>query len=303
MQPVLLCLRLQVCVCTQPLSPTSGCSPFPRPAAAPLHVRLQVKADYYVSAVPCDVFQRLLPSEWRKQPFFAATRALRGIPVINLQLWFDRKMTSSIDGLAFSRSLLLSVYADMSRSVREYADDERSMIALVFAPCTPEAGADRNWLKQSDEQIIDATLEELGRLFPDEVAADARTAPPQPAGSRLASLRKFAVVRVPRSVYAAVPGAGKFRPSQETPVDNFVLAGDWSKQKFLGSMEGAVLAGKLASEVVACKAAGLPTPGGGASVPTASLPADAPEAPLAPGFTGSSPVAFGGGQTGGLVHP
>jgi len=264
----------------------------------------EVVADYYVSAVPCDVFQRLLPTRWRQMPFFAATRALRGIPVINLQLWFDRKMASSIDGLAFSRSPLLSVYADMSRSVREYADDERSMIALVFAPCTPEAGADRNWLTQTDEDIIDATLEELGRLFPVEVAADARTAPPQPPSSRLASLRKFSVVRVPRSVYAAVPGAGKFRPSQETPVDNFVLAGDWSTQKFLGSMEGAVLAGKLASEVVACKAAGLPTPNGGARVATDEpVPADAPEAPSAPGFVGNSPVAFGGGQTGGLVHP
>ena len=144
----------------------------------------------------------------------------------------------------------------------------------------------------------------LARLFPDEIAADARTAPPQPASSRRASLRKFSVVRVPRSVYAAVPGAGKFRPSQETPVHNFVLAGDWSAQKFLGSMEGAVLAGKLASEVVACKAAGVPTPNGGPRVPTdAPVPADAPEAPSAPGFAGESPVAFGGGQTGGLVHP
>jgi len=192
----------------------------------------------------------------------------------------------------------------MSRSVREYADDDRSMIALVFAPCTPEAGADRNWLMQTDEHIIYATLEELGRLFPAEVSPDARTAPPQPASSRLASLRKFSVVRVPRSVYAAVPGAGKFRPSQETPIDNFVLAGDWSTQKFLGSMEGAVLAGKLASEVVACKAAGVPTPNGGARVATDEpVPADAPEVPSAPGFVGNSPVAFGGGQTGGLVHP
>ena len=30
--------------------------------------------------------------------------------------------------------------------VREYADDDRSMVALVFAPCTPEAGVDRNRL-------------------------------------------------------------------------------------------------------------------------------------------------------------
>ena len=44
----------------------------------------QVVADYYVSAVPCDVFQRLLPTPWRALPFFEATRALRGIPVIRL---------------------------------------------------------------------------------------------------------------------------------------------------------------------------------------------------------------------------
>ena len=41
----------------------------------------------------------------------------------------------------------------------------------------------------------------------------------------------------------------------QTPVDNFVLAGDWTQQKFLGSMEGAVLAGKLAAEVIASRAA------------------------------------------------
>ena len=61
-----------------------------------------------------------------------------------------------------------------------------------------------------------------------------------PAGQ--AKLRKFAVVKVPRSVYAAVPGRNKYRPSQETPIENFVMAGDYTSQKFLGSMEGAVLA-------------------------------------------------------------
>lgn len=64
---------------------------------------------------------------------------------------------------------------------------------------------------------------------------------------------------MPRSVYAAVPGRNKYRPSQQTPISNFTLAGDWTSQKFLGSMEGAVLAGKLAAEVVSDKAAGIPT--------------------------------------------
>jgi hypothetical protein len=76
-------------------------------------------------------------------------------------------------------------------------------------------------------------MEELARLFPLEIAAD---------GSK-AKLLKYAVVRTPRSVYAAIPGRNKFRPQQRTPIPNFTLAGDWTSQKFLGSMEGAVLGG------------------------------------------------------------
>ena len=98
-------------------------------------------------------------------------------------------------------------------------------------------------------------------------------------------IHRYAVVRTPRSVYAAIPGRNKFRcvchsekvsplkivrrggharararesththththrPQQRTPIPNFTLAGDWTSQKFLGSMEGAVLGGKLAAEV------------------------------------------------------
>lgn len=40
-----------------------------------------------------------------------------------------------------------------------------------------------------------------------------------------AKLLKYAVVKTPRSVYAAIPGRNKFRPSQQTPIANFVLAG------------------------------------------------------------------------------
>ena len=76
-----------------------------------------------------------------------------------------------------------------------------------------------------------------------------------------AKLLKHAVVKTPRSVYAAIPGRNKYRPSQETPISNFTLAGDWTSQKFLGSMEGAVLGGKLAAEVVSAKAKGMKTAG------------------------------------------
>ena len=191
-----------------------------------------ITADYYVSAVPVDVFKRLIPARWSTDPFFRQLDELEGIPVINIQLWFDRKL-NSVDGLCFSRSPLLSVYADMSNNCEEYADEKRSMLELVFAPCSPEAGSSINWIAKTDSEIVDATMKELERLFPTEVG-------PTVSADKRANLVKSSVVRVPRSVYAATPGRNKYRPSQVTPIDNFVLAGDYASQKYLGSMEGAV---------------------------------------------------------------
>ena len=208
-----------------------------------------VVGDHYVSAMAVDAFKLSVPDVWLKQEstsgFFTQLNELRGIPVINVHLWFDRKLLP-YDGLVFSRSALLSVYADMSECCAEYADETRSMLELVFAPCDKVAGSDVNWIGEPDEAIVAATMRELERLFPNEIAAD---------GSK-AKVVKSAVVKTPRSVYAAVPGRNKYRPSQHTPVPNFTLAGDYTSQKFLGSMEGAVLSGKLAAEVVADKAAG-----------------------------------------------
>ena len=41
------------------------------------------------------------------------------------------------------------------------------------------------------------------------------------------------------------------RPLQRSPVPNFYLSGDYTKQKYLASMEGAVLSGKLAAKAIA----------------------------------------------------
>ena len=102
-------------------------------------------------------------------PYFRQMDELEGIPVINIHMWFDRKL-QNVDHLCFSRSPLLSVYADMSTTCKEYKDDTKSMIELVFAPCSPIAGGKTNWISKSDTEIIDATMLELERLFPTEVS-------------------------------------------------------------------------------------------------------------------------------------
>lgn len=190
-----------------------------------------VTADIYVSAIPVDPLKVLLPAPWKEMPFFQKLQGLEGVPVINVHLWFDRKLTD-IDHLLFSRSPLLSVYADMSNTCKGYSDPHRSMLELVLAPAA-------EWISKSDEEIVAAVLKELEKLFPQHFTGD-----------NPAKLRKYHVVKTPRSVYKATPGRQKCRPSQRTPIPNFYLAGDYTMQQYLGSMEGAVLSGKLAAKYI-----------------------------------------------------
>merc|ERR1711966_517714 len=254
----------------------------------------KVVADEYISAMPVDIVKRMVPAKWQKMPYFRQFDELEGIPVINLHMWFDRKLTN-VDHLCFSRSPLLSVYADMSVTCKEYEDPDKSMLELVFAPCSPIAGGKVNWTSKTDEQIIDATMGELARLFPQDIANDERwpsTSKQGPNGQ--AKLEKYAVVKVPRSVYAAIPGRNKYRPSQTTPIPHFTMAGDWTSQKFLGSMEGAVLGGKLAAEVVANRAKGMKTQGLKAVQKSIIDSIGPAKEPL--GVVGESEFAFGGGK-------
>jgi 15-cis-phytoene desaturase len=246
-----------------------------------------IEADEYISAMPVDVMKRMMPKQWGEMPHFAQLKELEGIPVINIHLWFDRKLTN-VDHLCFSRSPLLSVYADMSTTCKEYYDEEKSMLELVFAPCSPIAGGKTNWIAKSNQEIVDATMKELERLFPLDIG------PKSPDGVG-AKLLKHAVVKTPRSVYAAIPGRNKFRPSQETPISNFTLAGDYTSQKFLGSMEGAVLGGKLAAEVVASRAKGMATQGL-KPVQQSIINGLSAGADEAMGPVGETELAFGGGK-------
>ncbi|KAL3655455.1 hypothetical protein CASFOL_001241 [Castilleja foliolosa] len=192
-----------------------------------------IKGDAYVFATPVDILKLLLPEDWKEIQYFKKLDKLVGVPVINVHIWFDRKLKNTYDHLLFSRSPLLSVYADMSVTCKEYYDPNRSMLELVFAPA-------EEWISKSNEEIIEATMKELSKLFPDEISAD----------QSKAKILKYHIVKTPRSVYKTVPGSEPCRPLQKSPINGFYLAGDYTKQKYLASMEGAVLSGKLCAQAI-----------------------------------------------------
>ena len=200
-----------------------------------------VTGDHYVSAMPVDALKLLPPDVWKPDPLFKQLEELEGILVINVHIWFDRKLRP-YDGLVFQVPLALGVrgHVGVLRGVRERRRvDARARVRSVL-----KGGARR----QLDRQVGRGDRAgDVGRAREALSRRDRR-------GRSKAKVIKHAVVKTPRSVYAAVPGRNKFRPSQNTPA-NFTPRVTYVSE-VLGSMEGAVLSGKLAAEVVADKMAG-----------------------------------------------
>jgi phytoene desaturase len=184
-----------------------------------------IAGDVYISAMPVHNLRKVLPNALREQPVFAELRHLKGRPVITAQLYFDR-MVTDVDNLMFSSGTRLSVYADMPRVAPDYHDGRGSMVEMVVAPAEDVIG-------QSDEAVLDHVLRDFYRLHP---------------RARGAQLRKYTLVRIPNSVYQARPGVDRYRPDQATPALNLFLAGDYTQQEFMASIEGAMRSAKRVVE-------------------------------------------------------
>src|SRR5437764_6670969 len=62
--------------------------------------------------------------------------------------------------------------------------------------------------------------------------------------------KRYRVVRLYSDFYSLSPGTDALRPSQTTPVPGLSLAGDYTRQQYLATMEGAVVSGQRAAEAV-----------------------------------------------------
>ncbi len=60
----------------------------------------------------------------------------------------------------------------------------------------------------------------------------------------------FRVISHPHDFHSLEPGHLGLRPDQETPVPGLSLAGDYTRQRLMVSMEGAVISGQRAAEAV-----------------------------------------------------
>ncbi len=202
---------------------------------------LLVEADQYLAA--CDVpgIQRLIPKEWRRFTQFAAIDKLQAVPVATVQLRYNGWVTelnddsarmnldhpSGLDNLLYTADADFSCFTDLALSSPEDYRREGlgSLLQCVLTPGDP-------WITKSVEKIVEHTDAQVKNLFP---------------SSRHLKLVWSNVVKLSHSLYRESPGMEPFRPKQSTPIKNFFLAGSYTRQDYIDSMEGATMSGHLAA--------------------------------------------------------
>ena len=214
---------------------------------------ITVEADAYLAA--CDVpgIQRLLPDDWKRFPQFAAIDQLEAVPVATVQLRYDGWVTelddsrrrqdcsqpAGLNNLLYTADADFSCFADLAlASPEDYRKDgQGSLLQCVLTPGDP-------WIPKSVEEIVAHTDRQVRDLFP---------------SSRDLTLTWSNVVKLAQSLYREAPGMEPYRPEQRTPVPNFFLAGSYTRQDYIDSMEGATMSGHLAAAAILGKEASLAT--------------------------------------------
>lgn len=203
-----------------------------------------ITADAYVCA--CDVpgIQRMLPQAWRKWSEFDNIYKLDTVPVATVQLRFDGWVTelqnaqerqqldhaAGIDNLLYSPDADFSCFSDLALSSPSdyYRRGQGSLLQLVLTPGDP-------FVKESNEAIAQHVLKQVHELFP---------------SSRQLNMTWYSVVKLAQSLYREAPGMDPYRPPQKTPIANFFLAGSYTQQDYIDSMEGATLSGHRAAKAI-----------------------------------------------------
>lgn len=180
-------------------------------------------ARHVVLASALRATQNLLRPHFAGMTWAQSLLALGTMPAVTLQLELDQPCMP-VDHTTFGVGTSLACFSEQSRTTfRGVA----GRLSVILAPSDQFA-------ELAPEKILEIALEDADRLH-------------LPVRNHI---RRYRVVRHLDDFYSLAPGNDHLRPSQQTPVRGLSLAGDFTRQPYVATMEGAVVSGRLAAEAV-----------------------------------------------------
>jgi 15-cis-phytoene desaturase len=181
-----------------------------------------LRAQHVVVATPLHVAQDLLRPVVGEHPWFQPMLKLETLSAATIQFELDSPLFET-DHTNFSPTCLCC-FAEQSHTTFTHLPGRLS--AILFPP--------EEFISLPAEAVAERVYRDAERL-----------------GLPLREkVRNYRVVHHPHDFYAMKPGSEALRPLQHTPIRGLLLAGDYTKQPFVASMEGATISGRKAAEAI-----------------------------------------------------
>jgi zeta-carotene desaturase len=167
-----------------------------------------------------------LPALFEQRPpalaeLIGAAESTAASPIVTVNLWFDRPVTSS-------------TFVGLPGRTMQWIFDKRALFGESASHLSLVSSGAAALVNRSNQELIDVARDELKAVLP---------------AVRTATIRRAVVVREKRATFSVAPGQPA-RPATRTGVPGLFLAGDWIDTGLPATIESAVISGHAAAEAV-----------------------------------------------------
>lgn len=187
----------------------------------------EYRAGHVVLASSLRATQTLLTPHFAAETWAQPLLQLPAMPAVTLQLELEGPATP-VDRTTFGVGTSLACFSEQSRTTFR---GTAGRLSIIMAPAEELIGLPVN-------RVLTIALEDADRLG---LAVRGR-------------IKRYRMVNHVDDFYSLAPGNEHRRPAQVTPVPGLTLAGDFTRQPFVATMEGAVVSGRLAADAVRAQA-------------------------------------------------
>ena len=146
-------------------------------------------------------------------------RATDASPIVTVNLWFDRIVTSH-------------TFVGLPGRTMQWVFDKRLIFGEQASHLSLVSSGAEHIVARSNQELIDLAMTEVTAALP---------------AAREAVLERAVVVREKRATFSVAPGQPQ-RPGTETGIPGFFLASDWIDTGLPATIESAVVSGHRAAE-------------------------------------------------------
>ncbi len=182
------------------------------------------RARHVVLASSLQATQRLVAAPFADAAWTEPLRRLPTMPAVTLQLELEEP-SMAVDRTTFGVGTALACFSEQRRTTFRGLPGR---LSIIMAPAD-------ELIDLPVDRVLAIALEDA-----DKLGLNVRN-----------RVTRYRLVNHRDDFYSLAPGNDHLRPSQDTPVRGLSLAGDFTRQPFVATMEGAVVSGQRAAEVAA----------------------------------------------------